>query len=165
MPTSLTLEKDPLPTYKEVWWAPEPIRTFRRREKSYEPTQIWTPYWPVHSLVIIPVILLQIPNNNESEYKSLKRWINGFQDVILQELCLLLCQAVQPLDYYTFQETHSWLAQPIDSVFLLACMYDARSKVLSGFAEEWSPLRCYIVNWYIATSASEDLNAFICRVG
>jgi len=41
-----------------------------------------------------------------------------------------------PLDYYTFQDSHSRLAQVIDSDILLACMYDARSKVLSDFAEE-----------------------------
>jgi hypothetical protein len=40
MPTSLTLEKDPLPTYEEVGWTPEPIWTFWRRENSYDPTQI-----------------------------------------------------------------------------------------------------------------------------
>jgi hypothetical protein len=53
-PLALLLGKEPLmPIEKKAGWAPEPVWTFGRSEKSLTPAGIQTPNHPAHKLVIV----------------------------------------------------------------------------------------------------------------
>jgi hypothetical protein len=44
-------ERTPAPNEQESGWAPQPVWTYERREKSLDPAGIRIPYRPVHNLV------------------------------------------------------------------------------------------------------------------
>ena len=53
-------ERTPVPTEQEADWAPEPIWTFCRTEKSLASIKIRTPGLPFHSPVVVPTTLLRL---------------------------------------------------------------------------------------------------------
>jgi len=67
VPAALPVGITPVPTEYETRWAPEPVWTFWRREKSLFPTGIQTPDRTVRSVVTLSRIW---PTNKNSSPES-----------------------------------------------------------------------------------------------
>ena len=64
-------KKTPIPVEWEVWWAPEPVWTFWRREKPIPPAGIRTLDRPARKVVTVFTVLSRFPSNNWTKNKQI----------------------------------------------------------------------------------------------
>ena len=60
-------ERTPVPIYQEVWWSPEPVRTFLEAENPLVSEGIWRSDRPCRSLVTILTELYRLPEVNATK--------------------------------------------------------------------------------------------------